>query len=178
MTLDEARKQIYRYSDSYSACGDVLRLLDCLDRDEWLTLIGEEWTRFDNIRLHLPELRKVLGTSGPLPQMMTAEEYAAYDALGNTVTCYRGCDKSYLQGASWSLDRSVANCFPFTNRYRVPNPVLVTAQVKKSGILALKFARNESEIITFSARRLKVEQANEDLADAYHVAKHQELLAI
>lgn len=62
--------------------------------------------------------------------------------------------------------------FPFTHRYRVPTPVVVTARAMKNRILALKLNRGESEIITFSAGKVKVEPAEVDAATAYHAAKH------
>jgi hypothetical protein len=142
-----------------------------LDYEDWLTLLGDQWTRFDNVREYLPVLRKLLGTYGPVRPMMTPEENAAYDALPETVTCYRGCDSSVLTGAFWSLDWEIANSFPFTNRYRVPSPVVVKARVKKNRILALKLDRGESGIITFSARKVKVEPANADVANVYHTRR-------
>jgi hypothetical protein len=112
----------------------------------------------------------------PLRPVMTTQENAAYDALPDTVECFRGCDRSVLTGASWSLDWEIANSFPFTNRYRAPSPVVVTARVKKDRILAIKLGREESEIITFSARRLKVKPADADRASAYHAANHAGLM--
>jgi hypothetical protein len=38
----------------------------------------------------------------------------------------------------------------------VGDPVLITARVKKQGVLALKIDRGEAEVITFAARRVKV----------------------
>jgi hypothetical protein len=143
-----------------------------LEYRDWLTLLGEEWTGFDNLRDYLPALKRLLGTKGPVREMMSAEENEAYDALPDTVKCYRGCGASVLTGASWSLDKEVANSFPFTLRYRAASPVVVTASVKKNRILALKLGREESEIITFSARKVKVEPADEGLASAYHAANH------
>ena len=116
-------------------------------------------------------MRKLMGTSGPLRKMMTPQENETYDGLPDSVTCFRGCDQSFLTGASWSSEWDTANSFPFTDRYRAPSPVVVTARVKKNRILAIKLDRRESEIITFSARRVKVEPADADRAKAYHAVR-------
>jgi hypothetical protein len=176
-TLDQARTYVLRHSNSYSRMGNVLKMgrfgwMGCgpLKYKEWLTLLGEEWTCCDNIRDYLPFLRKVLGTNGPLRQMMTLEENEWYDALPDSIICYRGCDQSVLKGASWTLDKEIANSFPFTNRYRSASPVVVTARVKKERILAVKLDREEKEIITFSARPITVEPADEERAASYHAS--------
>lgn len=63
-----------------------------------------------------------------------------------------------MDGLSWSLDREIASKFPFLNRYRVAKPVLITATVSKSKILALKLDRGEREVITLVPKRVSVEQ--------------------
>ncbi len=144
------------------------RVLHCaynMKRAEWLRLLGDEWTGCDRISRYRPELKEVLGTSGPIREMMAPEENAAYDQLPERVTCYRGCDASCLLGVSWSLDKALANSFPFQNRFYARNPVLVTAVVRKDRILAVKLDRNETEIVTFLARRANVEPADRALAD-------------
>jgi hypothetical protein len=190
-TLDEARYYIWRFCDNYSRLQAVLdlgissfkndnlrrRLGIPLDYDDSLTLLGEAWTSCDNIRHYQRDLRDRLGTRGPLRQMMSPEENEAYDALPDSVRCYRGCDRSVLTGACWTLDKVVANMFPFLQRYRAPSPVVVTARVRKNNILALKLDRGESEIVTFSARRLKVEPADEALSNAYHAKKREAQMA-
>lgn len=89
---------------------------------------------------------------------MTAAERAAYDALPSRVTIYRGCGDHNIFGTSWTLDESIARQFPFFHRYRVADPLLVTAQVNKRAILALKQDRDEQEVITFGARWIKIER--------------------
>jgi hypothetical protein len=166
--FEQINDHIYRSAGNYSRMGKVLSYVTpwwCvqdgpLSFEEGLRLLGEHWSCSDNIREYIPALRKLLGTYGPLRAMMNSEENAAYDALPDTVTVYRGCDASVLTGASWSLDQNVANSFPFLNRYEVPSPMVVKARVKKNRILALKLGRDESEIITFSARRIGVQPAD------------------
>jgi hypothetical protein len=84
--------------------------------------------------------------------MMSPEENAAYDALPDKVIVYRGCGKTNMMGMSWSLDREIANRFPHTQRYKVCEPLLITATVPKSRVLAVKLDRAENEVLTFSAK--------------------------
>lgn len=69
--------------------GEILELFNALDYRDWLKLLGEEWTSCDNIREYVPVLKRLMGTRGPLRNMMTPEENAAYDALPLSVTVYR-----------------------------------------------------------------------------------------
>jgi hypothetical protein len=119
-----------------------------MDCGDWLALVGENWTTSDNIRDYVRELRCALGTAGPLLHMITSMERAAYAALPDMLTVYRGCSARHLTGASWSLEEDVARNFPKLNRYRVPDPVLVTVTVRKENVLAVKLDREEHEIIT------------------------------
>ncbi len=52
-----------------------------LSPDDWHTLLGEAWNICDNIGAHRNLLRRMLPPSGPVRQMMNADEPAAYDAL-------------------------------------------------------------------------------------------------
>jgi hypothetical protein len=64
---------------------------------------------------------------------------------------YRGCAEFNKAGVCWSLDREVAAKFPFLLRYCVENPLLISATVQKSSVLAVKLDREEAEVITFAA---------------------------
>jgi hypothetical protein len=150
-------EHVGRFTDSYSRMAEVLAFQDKLTTPDWLRLVGKYWSVCDNIRHHRLKLMKILGTQGPLREMMDSEENAHYDSLPETVTCYRGCDASVLVGASWTLDKETARKFPTFRRYHARNPVLITATVKKANVLAVIAGRKEEELITFSARRVAVE---------------------
>jgi hypothetical protein len=136
--------QRLRFANSFTRMGAVIDLIGEIPSKEWLAMLGDSWSDCDNIRDYRGILRNWLGTSGPIREMMTPEENAAYDALPERVTCHRGCDASAMVGSSWTLDWNVANRFPFLARYRVPSPVVVTATVKKNRILAVKLDRDEA----------------------------------
>jgi hypothetical protein len=127
------------------------------NHDAWLRILGENWTTCDNIFQYTGLIKRLLPKSGPVIQMMTDEELSAYELLPATITIYRGCGKKNRKGASWSQNKDIASKFPFLNRYKVADPMLITATVKKEHVLALKLDRNESEIIAFNVKVVKSE---------------------
>jgi|688.fasta_scaffold687261_2 hypothetical protein len=156
--FDEASRFICRFTDSYNRMPCLIGLWSRMDRGEWLRLLGEWWTCCDNIGSYRRDLRWRLPKTGPVPELMTAEEIEAYNALPERLTIYRGCGLDNIHGASWSLERDIAARFPFLIRYRQDQPLLVTAKVLKSRILAVKLERKEAEVITFAASRAEVEE--------------------
>jgi hypothetical protein len=151
-SLEAASAYVARYANHFTRLDEILKFRTTLTRTDWLALLGEYWPRCDNLILRYGPLRRILKTTGPLRAMMTPEENAAYDALPEKITIYRGCGQANMMGMSWSLDKEIANSFPHTNRYKVPDPLLVTSTVFKRKVLAFKRGRDEDEIITFSAR--------------------------
>lgn len=143
--------------DSYSRMNILVELGFAMPAQEWHIVLSEFWTMCDNISQYRRLLRRMLPAAGPVPGMMTPDELAAYDALPEWLTVYRGCGHHNMLGASWSLSRVMAARFPTLMRYRQACPLLVTATVPRHRVLALKLDRDEHEIITFAARRVSVE---------------------
>lgn len=153
ITYEEADKSLLHYG-SYEKMGAILELIRSapIDFGTWLRILGENWSDCDNISTYQNPLKCLLPKRGPVVEMMTKKELAAYEALPEIVTIYRGSGKKNKNGPSWSLDKNVASKFPFLNRYKVDDPMLLTATVDKRLILAVKLDRNESEVITFNAK--------------------------
>lgn len=145
------------WCDSYSRLGCLCDLFRELSYADWLALMGEHWSCCDNIGPSRLLLRQLLPEWGPVPDLMTLQECAAWEALPERLTVYRGCGLINMRGASWSLSRDTAAAFPFLNRYRQAEPLLVTATVRRDRVLAVKLDRQEMEIVTFDARRVAVE---------------------
>ena len=156
LSYEEAEETL-TFEDSYSRLERMLQLYCKMHRTDWLRLMGEMWSICDNLSTLRGFLRRALGTTGPLREMMDEEEQAAYDALPETITVYRGCGLKNVTGASWTTDKAVAEKFPFLPRYTTKVPLLVTGRVKKKNVLAVKLDRNEEEIITYSARKVDIE---------------------
>jgi hypothetical protein len=157
ITYEEAEKQLI-WGDSYQRAGMLFNLYRSMNEDDWLRLLGREWSSCDNT-CSLKNWLKLLLERRTYPQMMDEEELAKFELLPDVVTIYRGCGRGVnMDGISWSLDKEIASKFPTYHRYRVKHPVLITATVKKSKIIALKLDRKEQEVITFSAKRISVEE--------------------
>lgn len=151
--LLEAGDLVGLHCNSYTRLATIFKLHTRrgLSRADTLILLGQEWSMCDDISQHRDLLRLLLpATTEPI--MMEEHERAALAALPALVTIYRGADRGVNEdGLCWSLDRAVAVRFPFLNRYRAADPVLVTATVERERIIALKLDRNEAEVITTHA---------------------------
>lgn len=145
--------EVLTFQDSYSRMNVMLHMFgEFKNSSVWYRLVGDFWSICDLISLYREPLQAFLPKQGPVVEMMTKKELAAYEALPEVVTIYRGCGKKNRRGPSWSLDKDVASKFPFLNRYQVAEPMLLTAKVHKSQILAVKLCRQEAEVITFHAK--------------------------
>jgi hypothetical protein len=120
-----------------------------LSRDEWPFLLREFWTGCEGFRKCIWELQGSLPDHGPVRTLMTSRERVAYGDLPETVTIYRGQEARWEPGICWSLSREVANRFAV--RFDGKDPVVLTAQVSKRDILAVKLRGHEQEVVTFAA---------------------------
>lgn len=135
---------------------------------DWYTLLGRNWSCCDNIGEHLDDLMDLLPDVGPVEELMDAAERAAFAALPEVVTVYRGAGKQNRWGASWSLSRDTAARFPHLARYWQKVPMLYTAQVEKRRILALKLDRGEDEVVTLGARIVRSTRLSRPVKEACH----------
>jgi hypothetical protein len=130
-----------------------------MNRRSWLQLLGEYWSISDNLGAWCAVLRMFIPSRTTM-LLMNEEERAAWRSLPNIVTVYRGCSDINMDGLSWSLCPEVAARFPTLGRYAPPaghRPLLVTGQVAKSRITAVKLDRSEQEIIALHVRQVAVE---------------------
>ena len=153
MTDREYLGQALMLEDSYSRLPRLLEHTFDLPADDWLHLLGEWWENCDNIGQYLEEIRESVTyhwSLTPIWQMMNAKENAAFDALPDVLIIYRGCYDINKWGASWSLNREVAERFPHLTRYsNEGRPLLIKATIPKSRVAALKLGRGEQEVVTF-----------------------------
>lgn len=149
-------KQLLTYHDSYSRLSEIMRFSDIMSWRSWLRLLGEEWTTLDNLFAWHATLRRLL--PGRVTWLlMNEDERAAWRALPNVVTIYRGCSEVNMDGLSWSLCPEIAAKFPALMRYARPagqRALLMTGQVTKSRITAVKLDRSEQEIIALNVRQV------------------------
>lgn len=166
MSLADIREDM-RYCGSFDRAPKLVQIWLTQDvrADDWLTVLGEEWSSCDGIGHFLDHLiddtplGDVLGdpeyAASVRNLMMTDAENEAYAALPDKVTIYRGCYAENKWGLSWTLDRDTAAGFPLLHRYRQEGqPLLVKAVADKSRIAFLKLSRSESEVVIYRPRHV------------------------
>lgn len=157
MSLERA-KRLLKYHDSFSRLEAIIGFDWMMNRRSWLRLLGEYWTISDNLYVWDEWLRELLPKRTTL-LMMNQQERAAWQEIPATVTVYRGCSEINMMGLSWSLCPKIAAKFPTLMRYAPPTgqqPLLLTGQVAKSRITAIKLDRDEQEIIALNVRQVQV----------------------
>lgn len=155
MNFEEANRYVSECG-SFEALPAMLDLFYEAPNGVWLEVLGRHWSRFDNVSEHLGTLQDFIAMTadaGPVMQMMNAAERKAFESLPDTLTIYRGCYALNKYGASWSLDRDVAERFPLLLRYRRDGrPLLIKATIEKQNITALKLDRRENELVILGQR--------------------------
>jgi hypothetical protein len=84
------------------------------------------------------------------PHVMDDEELAAFQALPETVTVYRGTShRKVISGMSWTTDKTKAEWFAtrFTTPHQSKN--IAKGIIAKKDILAYLIGRGESEVVAF-----------------------------
>lgn len=113
-------------------------------------LIGSVWIDSENISEYFDDWLELWDQDIPNRHLcMDDAEQAALKALPATITIYRGFGHDVAShGQSWTTDREKAVWF--ANRYQTHGgrqPMLATATIKKSKVIAYFLGRNESEIV-------------------------------
>ena len=149
-----------QYANSFSRIPILLRYYaycnhDGPNRRNWFRHLGEEWDLCDNIGIYRNELFAILSNASvPIrAEMMDERELKRWRKLPRVVTVYRGCDSHNRLGLSWTTKRTVAEKFPFLNRYHAKTPLLLTARVPKSCVVAIKLGRREEEAIVLAGEQ-------------------------
>jgi hypothetical protein len=118
-------------------------------------------------RTSLPNIFKFKGGLKQALKYFDEDQRAFYDTLPEAITVYRGCDRSHLDGVSWTTDFETAVYFQTGGRYgRPPDPIVATATIRKCDIFYCCDSRNEKEIVCKPAQIDKVEKI-----DAKRVAR-------
>jgi len=157
-SFEDAREWIYLYSNSYSRLGDVFNIKVQVSPDDFLKLLGEFWPMIDNFFEYKEDLKKVLPLT-MCSQLMSVNELNYLKNIESEVSIYRCAEKGLNEdGLSWTLDKNIAKEFAKYNRYEKSEPILLSAKVAKTNIVAIKLDRNEFEVITFGPEIINREQ--------------------
>lgn len=121
-----------------------------LSKADFSTILADAWIRSEQPN-HDPNLSQskllAMFRAADPKILMDAEEQEKLEALGDTVTVYRGVHSAKSNGVkamSWTLDQETAAWF--AGRYGRQGCVY-EAKIEKAHICALFLGRNESEVI-------------------------------
>lgn len=152
---DNATSTIARATGRRTGMKHLIDMHPRMSHGEWLRLLGRIWHDRWDISENLPQFMQIMGTEGPLNEMMTEQEQALYAELPDNLVVYRGGFTSNLRGASWTQNSLVASVFPLERKHGLHpgdnKSLLAAGTVTKKHILALKHFGFFSELITFSA---------------------------
>lgn len=157
------REQVVRHIDQADSAHEIFLLLNkpymltflkrtapFLSEPDLGRILADVWTMNEmpnmDPNVSKRELTALFRSVSP-EYLMDEEERAAYQALEDTVTVYRGVtsyNAKNVWALSWTLDRETAEWF--AHRFGEEGTVY-EAQVRKEHILALFTGRNESEVI-------------------------------
>lgn len=167
MTGPEAARAAVRYCGSYDRLPRLIELWGNLEveRDDWLRVLGEEWSVCDNVGAWLDDLWDTpfadLFDGSPADRaearalVMDDSDRAAFEALPDQFEVWRGCYAPNKWGVSWSLDRDTAIRFPGLHRYRQEGQaLLVRARARKDEVGFVKVGRDEAEIVLHRPRHI------------------------
>jgi|SRR6185369_17457525 len=84
---------ILRFHDSYTRLEAVIALSQSMERRDWLKVLGNAWSCCDNIWTQRLALKSLIGTKGPIIEMMNEEERKVFYSLDDTITAQQ----------SWSI---------------------------------------------------------------------------
>lgn len=161
MTIEEAQRMLM-LCDSYSRLPALLDLAPLIERSDFLKLLGEEWSGFDNIGTHVYQILPLLKGAKAIPEMMNNRELSVLRRLPDVFKIYRGCYQDNMCGLSWSMSAEVAAKFTTLNRYKqYGTPILVVAEVRREDVLAIKLDRGEREVVTWNPKIIAVSKIAE-----------------
>ena len=112
-------------------------------------MISSNWTSFDKFDV----LSDLFRTAFKQSKMNAFENLSEgcrewFNALPDEITVYRGCERSSVDGLSWTTDRTVADKFAYGRHgTRLDDPVIATTRVKKADVFFASNSRNEFEIV-------------------------------
>ena len=156
LSLDEGREAI-RMCNSFNRLPSIIGLSWRMEAQDWLRLLGEQWSVCDNIgsyhdELHDTPFEYILCDAAKHSDVRSAfmndAERAALAQLPEIVTVYRGCYAHNKRGLSWSIDQATAEVFPTLHRYSSEGQaLLIRATVRRADIAGLKLDRGEAEVV-------------------------------
>ena len=126
----------------------LLHLLREEDGPVFWSVFNAAWPGCDATWAKRHELVALIRRKTPWRAFAEPDDAAFYDGLPAHVNIYRGCTRRRVAGVSWTTDRDVAADFACGHRgIPVRNPVIASATIPKSMVLAAHTERKEAEVL-------------------------------
>ena len=147
MLYEEASRFLFRHFDKPERFEALMRLRSVLSPSDFYRLFGDIWINSESLYMHQDAIREAL-TNPPAAHiyMMEPEEREMYDRVPEITTIYRGCWADNQESWSYTLNEQRATWFARRCPYD-GQPLLVTAQVKRTDIIAFFTRRGEEEVV-------------------------------
>lgn len=124
-------------------------IADNMNDQTYWSLLADIWIGTENLHAHQDQWCKFMLADRPgREHLMDADDRKVYDALGDTVTIYRGASTNgTLIGPSWTLQRETAEWFAKRLLRDDDTAYLLTVDCPKDLIVAYFGGRNEVEVV-------------------------------
>ena len=150
--VGEALVDLWALFDSSDRLPGVLPTLAALPGHLFWRLFAGLWSMCDDTWEQLDQL---------LPLLRRHRDYAPARRIGNQAThirVWRGCSCSRIQGLSWTRHLTIAARFAEGHRgIPVPDPVVVSAMIPRSGVFLYDRGRGEGEVVLDPVELIDIE---------------------
>lgn len=95
LAIGDVYARLCKNYDSYERLPALLDVAEDMEGEDWLVLLGELWSGFDNIGVYGDDLlgaihERVRDMESVIPEMMCHEERVAFEALPEQITIGAG----------------------------------------------------------------------------------------
>ncbi len=142
--------RIFRTTNSQNRLPVLLDEVKGLRYDLGYKLFKDIWSSCDDTDGYRPEITEFFIECFDVqePPVVGLGEEAWFGHLPERFRIYRGCDISRIGGMSWTTDKEIALSFALGHRqFKNPDPVVVSAYVRKDHVWMATNDRNELEVL-------------------------------
>jgi hypothetical protein len=114
-------ESILNHSSSYIRANQLISLYKCSSLNNWFRYFFKFWTLIemgDEIQKDLEKIFQQFNMKDVMNQYADEESLEYWNNLPDTITVYRGCSSTNVDGFSWTDDLSVAKQFA-TRRFKM-----------------------------------------------------------
>jgi hypothetical protein len=153
--LDEVTDYLMFFG-SFPRLEPLIRILAVMPRSRFWPTLLENYVACDHPwrgRRSLLALMRSNAKPHPI-EFFPASERAWFETQPKIIEVYRGCNRGFPRGISWTIDEDIAEGFARGKRCHNADPVVMKARIHKGAVFGVLFERREHEIL-IDPRRLR-----------------------